>query len=57
MIKKGEGEMQYEILVAEGKKRALELIQEAAEKLGTNALLLQYMETLKPLHKAHLQKS
>lgn len=49
MIKKGEGEMQYEILVAEGKKRALELIQEAAEKLGTNALLLQYMETLKTI--------
>lgn len=49
MIKKGEGEMQYEVLVAEGKKRALELIQEAAMKLGPNALLLQYMETLKSI--------
>lgn len=49
MIKKGEGEKQYEILVAEGKKRALELIQEAAEKLGTNALLLQYLESLKTI--------
>ncbi|MEM4717547.1 MAG: SPFH domain-containing protein [Desulfurococcaceae archaeon] len=49
MINKGEGERQYEILVAEGKKRALELIQEAAEKLGSNALLLQYMDTLKSI--------
>ncbi|MEM0001910.1 MAG: SPFH domain-containing protein [Desulfurococcaceae archaeon] len=49
MIKKGEGEKQYEILVAEGKKRALELIQEAAEKLGSNALLLQYLESLKTI--------
>lgn len=49
MIKKGEGEKQYEILVAEGKKRALELIQEVAEKLGSNALLLQYLESLKAI--------
>ncbi|MEM1529013.1 MAG: SPFH domain-containing protein [Desulfurococcaceae archaeon] len=47
MIKKGEGEKQYEILVAEGRKTALELIQEAATKLGTNALLLQYLDALK----------
>lgn len=49
MINKGEGERQYEILVAEGKKRALELIQEAAERLGSNALLLQYLDTLKSI--------
>jgi regulator of protease activity HflC (stomatin/prohibitin superfamily) len=49
LIKKGEGERQYEILVAEGKKRSLELIQEAAEKLGSNALLLQYLEALKSI--------
>lgn len=49
MIKKGEGEKQYEILVAEGKKQALELIQEAAMKLGPNALLLQYLEALKSI--------
>jgi regulator of protease activity HflC (stomatin/prohibitin superfamily) len=49
LIKKGEGEKQYEILVAEGKKKSLELIQEAAEKLGTNALLLQYLEALKSI--------
>ncbi|MCC6054356.1 MAG: SPFH/Band 7/PHB domain protein [Thermosphaera sp.] len=49
LIKKGEGEKQYEILVAEGKKRSLELIQEAAEKLGSNALLLQYLEALKSI--------
>ncbi|MEM1921239.1 MAG: SPFH domain-containing protein, partial [Desulfurococcaceae archaeon] len=49
MIKKGEGERQYEILVAEGKARALELINEAAMKLGSNALLLQYMDTLKSM--------
>ncbi|MEM0247453.1 MAG: SPFH domain-containing protein [Desulfurococcaceae archaeon] len=47
MIKKGEGEKQYEILVAEGRKTALELIQEAATKLGANALLLQYLDALK----------
>jgi len=47
MIKKGEGEKQYEILTAEGKARALELINEAASKLGSNAILLQYMDTLK----------
>ncbi|MEM0380784.1 MAG: SPFH domain-containing protein [Desulfurococcaceae archaeon] len=49
MVKKGEGERQYEILVAEGKARALELINEAAMKLGSNALLLQYMDTLKSM--------
>lgn len=49
MIKKGEGERQYEILVAEGRKRALELIQEAAQQLGTNALMLQYLDTLKSI--------
>jgi len=49
LIKKGEGEKQYEILVAEGKARALELIQEAASKLGSNALLLQYLDALKSI--------
>jgi regulator of protease activity HflC (stomatin/prohibitin superfamily) len=47
MIRKGEGEKQYHILVAEGKARALELVNEAALKLGTNALLLQYLDVLK----------
>jgi len=49
MIKKGEGEKQYEILVAEGKAKALEMINEAAMKLGSNAILLQYMDTLKSI--------
>lgn len=49
LIKKGEGEKQYEILVAEGKAKALELIQETATKLGSNALLLQYLEALKSI--------
>ncbi|MEM1642543.1 MAG: SPFH domain-containing protein [Desulfurococcaceae archaeon] len=49
LIKKGEGEKQYEILVAEGKARALELVQEAAAKLGSNALLLQYLDALKSI--------
>ncbi|MEM0006095.1 MAG: SPFH domain-containing protein [Ignisphaera sp.] len=49
MIRKGEGEKQYEILVAEGKRQALELIQLAAAKLGSNALLLQYLEALKSI--------
>ena len=49
MIKKGEGERQYNILVAEGKAKALELINEAAMKLGSNAILLQYLEALKSI--------
>ncbi|ADM27291.1 SPFH domain, Band 7 family protein [Ignisphaera aggregans DSM 17230] len=49
MIKKGEGEKQYEILVAEGKAKALEMINEVAMRLGSNALLLQYMEALKTI--------
>ncbi|MEM1644401.1 MAG: SPFH domain-containing protein [Ignisphaera sp.] len=47
MIKKGEGERQYHMLVAEGKAKALELINEAALKLGANALLLQYLDALR----------
>jgi hypothetical protein len=35
--------------VAEGKKKSLELIQEAADQLGSNALLLQYLEALKSI--------
>ncbi|MEM1526077.1 MAG: SPFH domain-containing protein [Ignisphaera sp.] len=47
MIKKGEGERQYHMLVAEGKAKALELVNEVALKLGTNALLLQYLDALR----------
>ncbi|MEM3979716.1 MAG: SPFH domain-containing protein [Ignisphaera sp.] len=47
MIKKGEGERQYHMLVAEGKAKASELINEAALKLGANALLLQYLDALR----------
>lgn len=52
MIKKGEGEKQYQILVAEGRAKALELINEAAAKLGSNAILLQYLEALKSIAEA-----
>ncbi|MEM4502727.1 MAG: SPFH domain-containing protein [Ignisphaera sp.] len=49
MIRKGEGERQYNILVAEGKAKSLELINEAAMKLGSNAILLQYLEVLRSI--------
>ncbi len=49
MIKRAEGERQAEILRAEGKAKALELINEAASKLGPNALLLQYLEALRQI--------
>lgn len=52
MIKKGEGEKQYQILVAEGKAKALELINEAASKLGSNAILLQYLDALRSIAEA-----
>ncbi len=49
MIKRAEGERQAEILKAEGKAKALELINEAASKLGTNAIFLQYLEALRQI--------
>jgi len=49
MTRTGKGKKQYEILVAEGKRQALELIQLAAAKLGSNALLLQYLKALKSI--------
>ena len=45
-IKKAEGDRQAEILRAEGIARSLELINEAASKLGDNTLFLRYLETL-----------
>ncbi|HDI02371.1 MAG TPA: SPFH/Band 7/PHB domain protein, partial [Ignisphaera sp.] len=52
MIKRAEGERQAEILKAEGKAKALELINEAASKLGSNALFLQYLEALRSIAQA-----
>ncbi|MGC8994340.1 MAG: SPFH domain-containing protein [Pyrobaculum sp.] len=46
-ILQAEGERQAAILRAEGQAKALELLNEAASKLGPNALLLQYLEALK----------
>ncbi|ABP50428.1 MULTISPECIES: SPFH domain-containing protein [Pyrobaculum] len=46
-ILQAEGERQAAILRAEGQAKALELVNEAASKLGHNALLLQYLEALK----------
>jgi regulator of protease activity HflC (stomatin/prohibitin superfamily) len=45
-IKRAEGDKQAEILRAEGIAKSLELINEAASKLGTNTLFLKYLETL-----------
>lgn len=45
-IKKAEGDKQAEILRAEGIARSLELVNEAAAKVGVNTLFLQYLETL-----------
>ncbi len=45
-IKKAEGDRQAEILRAEGIAKSLELINEAASKLGSNTLFLRYLETL-----------
>lgn len=45
-IKKAEGDKQAEILRAEGIAKSLELINEAASKLGSNTLFLRYLETL-----------
>ncbi|MCC6014985.1 MAG: SPFH/Band 7/PHB domain protein [Desulfurococcaceae archaeon] len=45
-IKRAEGDKQAEILRAEGVAKSLELINEAASKLGTNTLFLKYLETL-----------
>ncbi|RFA95632.1 SPFH domain-containing protein [Pyrobaculum aerophilum] len=46
-ILQAEGERQAAILRAEGQAKALELLNEAASKLGHNALLLQYLDALK----------
>jgi regulator of protease activity HflC (stomatin/prohibitin superfamily) len=48
-IKKAEGDRKAAILEAEGRAKALELLNEAAKKLGHNALLLQYYEALKSI--------
>jgi len=45
-IKKAEGDKQAEILRAEGIARSLELVNEAAARVGVNTLFLQYLETL-----------
>lgn len=52
LIKKAEGERQSEMLRAEGRAKALELINESAMKLGSNAVLLQYLETLREIAQA-----
>jgi regulator of protease activity HflC (stomatin/prohibitin superfamily) len=49
MIAQADGERQAAILRAEGQARALELLNEAASKLGQNALLLQYLDALKAI--------
>jgi regulator of protease activity HflC (stomatin/prohibitin superfamily) len=48
-ILQAEGERQAAILRAEGQAKALELLNEAASKLGQNALLLQYLDALKAM--------
>jgi regulator of protease activity HflC (stomatin/prohibitin superfamily) len=48
-ILQAEGEKQAAILRAEGQARALELLNEAASKLGQNAILLQYLDALKAM--------
>ena len=48
-ILQAEGERQAAILRAEGQAKALELLNEAALKLGQNAILLQYLEALKTM--------
>ncbi len=48
-ILQAEGERQAAILRAEGQAKALELLNEAASKLGQNAILLQYLEALKAM--------
>jgi regulator of protease activity HflC (stomatin/prohibitin superfamily) len=48
-ILQAEGERQAAILRAEGQARALELLNEAASKLSSNALLLQYLDALKAI--------
>ena len=48
-ILQAEGERQAAILRAEGQAKALELLNEAASKLGQNAILLQYLDALKAM--------
>ncbi|ACB39258.1 SPFH domain-containing protein [Pyrobaculum neutrophilum] len=48
-ILQAEGERQAAILRAEGQAKALDYINEAASKLGQNALLLQYIDALKAI--------
>ncbi|MEM1623938.1 MAG: SPFH domain-containing protein [Sulfolobales archaeon] len=45
-IKKAEGDRQAAILRAEGISRSLELINEAASKVSSNTLFLQYLEAI-----------
>jgi len=55
-IKKAEGDRQAEILRAEGIARSLELINEAASKLGDNTLFLRYLETLSKISESPATK-
>jgi regulator of protease activity HflC (stomatin/prohibitin superfamily) len=48
-ILQSEGERQAAILRAEGRAKALEPLNEAASKLGQNAVLLQYLDALKAM--------
>lgn len=45
-VKKAEGDRQAAILRAEGIARSLELVNEAASRVSSNTLFLQYMEAL-----------
>ncbi len=45
-IKRAEGDKQAAILRAEGVARSLELVNEAASRVGSNTLFLQYLETI-----------
>jgi len=49
MIAQADGKRQEAILRAEGQARALVLLNEAASKLGQNAILLQYLDALKAM--------
>ncbi|RLG89526.1 MAG: SPFH/Band 7/PHB domain protein [Thermoprotei archaeon] len=49
VMKKAEGDKTAQILRAEGIATALERINEAAAKIGTNTMLLQYFEALKKM--------
>ncbi len=55
-IRKAEGDKQAEILRAEGVSRSLELINNAAAKVGSNTLYLQYLEALKEIARSQSTK-